>query len=46
MITGSEEARLSFLGATGDLRAARIPGPYLVIDIGGGSTEFVRGRLR
>ncbi|HMT31120.1 MAG TPA: Ppx/GppA phosphatase family protein [Dermatophilaceae bacterium] len=43
VITGSEEARLSFLGATGDLRAAGIPGPYLVIDIGGGSTEFVRG---
>jgi exopolyphosphatase/guanosine-5'-triphosphate,3'-diphosphate pyrophosphatase len=43
VISGAEEARLSFLGATGDLRAAGIPGPYLVIDIGGGSTEFVRG---
>ena len=43
VISGAEEARLSVLGATGDLRAAGIPGPYLVIDIGGGSTEFVRG---
>ncbi len=39
VITGDEEARLSFLGATRDL--AR--GPYLVVDIGGGSTEFVSG---
>jgi len=39
-ISGDEEARLTFLGAT----AAR-PGrdPMLVIDIGGGSTEFVIG---
>ncbi|MCA0293622.1 MAG: exopolyphosphatase [Actinobacteria bacterium] len=43
VISGAEEAELSFLGATGDLRAAGIPGPYLVVDIGGGSTEFVRG---
>ncbi len=39
-ITGDDEARLTFLGAT----AARPPdGPTLVIDIGGGSTEFVVG---
>ncbi len=43
VISGDEEARLSFAGATGDLHAAAIPGPYLVVDIGGGSTEFVRG---
>jgi exopolyphosphatase/guanosine-5'-triphosphate,3'-diphosphate pyrophosphatase len=43
VITGHEEASLSFRGATGDLRADGIPGPYLVVDIGGGSTEFVRG---
>ena len=43
VISGAEEADLSFRGATGDLRAAAIPGPYLVVDIGGGSTEFVRG---
>jgi exopolyphosphatase / guanosine-5'-triphosphate,3'-diphosphate pyrophosphatase len=43
VITGHEEASLSFRGATGDLQAEAIPGPYLVVDIGGGSTEFVRG---
>ena len=40
VITGDEEARLSFTGAVRDLDA---PGPYLVVDIGGGSTEFVTG---
>lgn len=43
VISGAEEAALSFRGATGDLRAAGIEGPYLVVDLGGGSTEFVRG---
>lgn len=43
VISGDEEARLSFLGATGDLVAAGMAGPFLVVDIGGGSTEFVRG---
>ena len=43
VITGHEEASLSFRGATGDLRAAGISGPYLMVDLGGGSTEFVRG---
>jgi len=43
VVTGHEEASLSFHGATGDLRANGIPGPYLMVDIGGGSTEFVRG---
>lgn len=43
VITGSEEAELSFSGATGDVVAAGHPGPYLVCDIGGGSTELVRG---
>jgi exopolyphosphatase / guanosine-5'-triphosphate,3'-diphosphate pyrophosphatase len=43
VVTGHEEASLSFQGATGDLRAAGIPGPYLMVDLGGGSTEFVRG---
>ena len=40
-ISGDEEARLSFLGAT----SGRPPGgdPVLVLDIGGGSTEFVLG---
>jgi len=41
IIAGEEEARLSFLGAT----SGRPPGgdPLLVLDIGGGSTEFVVG---
>jgi exopolyphosphatase/guanosine-5'-triphosphate,3'-diphosphate pyrophosphatase len=43
VVSGDEEARLSFVGATGDLAASGIDGPYLVIDLGGGSTEFVRG---
>lgn len=47
VITGDEEARLSFAGATEELGAPG-PGPhpeppYLVVDIGGGSTEFVLG---
>jgi exopolyphosphatase/guanosine-5'-triphosphate,3'-diphosphate pyrophosphatase len=40
LLSGDEEARLSFLGATAELDA---PAPYLVVDIGGGSTEFVLG---
>jgi exopolyphosphatase/guanosine-5'-triphosphate,3'-diphosphate pyrophosphatase len=40
VITGDAEARLSFAGAVGGLRAEA---PYLVVDIGGGSTEFVLG---
>jgi exopolyphosphatase/guanosine-5'-triphosphate,3'-diphosphate pyrophosphatase len=40
LIPGEEEAALSFAGATRDITG---PGPYLVIDIGGGSTEFVVG---
>jgi exopolyphosphatase/guanosine-5'-triphosphate,3'-diphosphate pyrophosphatase len=40
-IDGDEEARLTFLGATAGRDAA---GNALVIDIGGGSTEFVSGR--
>jgi len=43
VVTGHEEASLSFRGATGDLVAEGIPGPYLMVDIGGGSTEFVKG---
>ena len=41
VISGDEEARLSFLGATKEL--ADYLAPFLVIDIGGGSTEFVLG---
>jgi exopolyphosphatase/guanosine-5'-triphosphate,3'-diphosphate pyrophosphatase len=44
VITGEEEAALSFAGATGELRGrADLPDPYLVVDIGGGSTEFILG---
>lgn len=45
VISGREEAQLSFTGATGELAAAGVPGPYLVVDLGGGSTEFVRGHV-
>lgn len=43
VVSGAEEARLSFDGAAGDLHAAGAPGPHLIVDLGGGSTEFVRG---
>src|SRR5437764_14546183 len=41
LLSGDEEGRLSFAGATAELDPAR--GPFLVVDIGGGSTEFVVG---
>jgi exopolyphosphatase/guanosine-5'-triphosphate,3'-diphosphate pyrophosphatase len=41
LLSGDEEARLSFRGATSDLDPAQ--GPFLVVDIGGGSTEFILG---
>jgi len=41
LLSGAEEGRMSFLGATGDLDHAL--GPFLVVDIGGGSTEFIVG---
>lgn len=40
VISGEQEAALSYAGAVAGLPAGR---EYLVIDIGGGSTEFVRG---
>jgi exopolyphosphatase / guanosine-5'-triphosphate,3'-diphosphate pyrophosphatase len=42
VLTGSEEAMLAFTGATAEL-AGDDGAPYLVADIGGGSTEFVLG---
>jgi exopolyphosphatase/guanosine-5'-triphosphate,3'-diphosphate pyrophosphatase len=42
VLSGSEEGTLSFTGATAELSAAD-GGPFLVVDIGGGSTEFVLG---
>jgi exopolyphosphatase/guanosine-5'-triphosphate,3'-diphosphate pyrophosphatase len=41
VIPGTEEAELSFIGATKGL--VHTESPYLVVDIGGGSTEFVLG---
>ena len=41
VIPGEEEAALSFIGATKEL--SKNDGPFLVVDIGGGSTEFVFG---
>ncbi len=41
VLTGEEEAALTFVGATTGLDPDR--GPYLVVDIGGGSTEFSLG---
>jgi exopolyphosphatase / guanosine-5'-triphosphate,3'-diphosphate pyrophosphatase len=44
LLSGDEEGRLSFLGATGGLDPAT--GPFLVVDIGGGSTELIVGTER
>lgn len=41
VISGNEEAALSFQGASKELPASEAP--FLVVDIGGGSTEFVFG---
>jgi exopolyphosphatase/guanosine-5'-triphosphate,3'-diphosphate pyrophosphatase len=41
LLSGDDEGRMSFLGATGDLDPGR--GPFLIVDIGGGSTEFILG---
>ncbi|HKR69490.1 MAG TPA: Ppx/GppA phosphatase family protein [Streptosporangiaceae bacterium] len=53
VISGADEAYLSFCGATAELGPPSKPGlagtasrpepPFLVVDIGGGSTEFVFG---
>ena len=41
VITGAEEAELSFRGAVGELDSAAVP--FVVVDLGGGSTEIVVG---
>ena len=41
LLSGQEEAELSFIGATAELDP--LDGPFLVFDIGGGSTEFAIG---
>ncbi len=43
VVSGDEEAALSFTGATRELAGSGLPGPVLVADIGGGSTELVVG---
>jgi exopolyphosphatase / guanosine-5'-triphosphate,3'-diphosphate pyrophosphatase len=43
VISGDEEAALSFAGATSNLDIAGAAAPCLVVDIGGGSTELVMG---
>ncbi|GGV52602.1 hydrolase [Streptomyces longisporoflavus] len=44
VITGDQEAEFSFTGATKELAGSgHLDRPYLVVDIGGGSTEFVVG---
>jgi exopolyphosphatase/guanosine-5'-triphosphate,3'-diphosphate pyrophosphatase len=43
LLSGDEEGRLSFAGATADLSPH--DGPFLVVDIGGGSTEFSFGTV-
>jgi exopolyphosphatase/guanosine-5'-triphosphate,3'-diphosphate pyrophosphatase len=44
VITGAQEAEFSFSGATKELAGRdHLAKPYLVVDIGGGSTEFVVG---
>lgn len=42
VVTGDQEARLSFAGVAGQVEAE---GPLLVVDVGGGSTELVLGSM-
>src|SRR5881397_2663596 len=44
LLSGVAEGRLSFAGAVSDLDPA--DGPFVVLDIGGGSTEFIAGSER
>ncbi len=43
VLSGDQEGRLAYLGATAELPG---DGPFCVCDIGGGSTELIRGRRR
>jgi exopolyphosphatase/guanosine-5'-triphosphate,3'-diphosphate pyrophosphatase len=43
VVTGDEEAQLSYDGATRGLVGKHHPAPFLVVDIGGGSTELILG---
>ncbi|HEY3140019.1 MAG TPA: Ppx/GppA phosphatase family protein [Acidimicrobiales bacterium] len=44
LLSGEEEGRMAFRGATGELDPSLAP--FLVVDIGGGSTEFILGSAR
>jgi exopolyphosphatase/guanosine-5'-triphosphate,3'-diphosphate pyrophosphatase len=46
VISGEEEAGLSYRAAVEDFASEAEGGPLLVIDVGGGSTEFVLGKGR
>ncbi len=46
VLSGDEEAQLTFLGAMSGRPASATKAPIVVIDIGGGSTEFVVGSGR
>jgi exopolyphosphatase/guanosine-5'-triphosphate,3'-diphosphate pyrophosphatase len=43
LLSGEDEGRLAFLGATAGLAAIDARPPFLVVDIGGGSTELMLG---
>jgi exopolyphosphatase/guanosine-5'-triphosphate,3'-diphosphate pyrophosphatase len=43
LLSGEEEGRLAFIGATAGLAAVEARPPFLVVDIGGGSTELMLG---
>ncbi|WP_033521103.1 Ppx/GppA phosphatase family protein [Bifidobacterium bohemicum] len=43
VIPGTEEAALSFLGATSVVSRNALAAPFIVVDLGGGSTELVLG---
>lgn len=43
VLSGAAEAQLSYDGATRTLSGRDLPGPLLVLDIGGGSTELIVG---
>jgi exopolyphosphatase / guanosine-5'-triphosphate,3'-diphosphate pyrophosphatase len=43
VVSGDEEAQLSYDGATRGLAGRDLPAPFLVVDIGGGSTELILG---
>lgn len=43
VIAGGEEAALSYVGGTRELAGHALPTPYLLVDVGGGSTEYVLG---